>query len=104
MPATGARAGQHQRFAHHQRRHGAGLRAERDPQPDLARPARDHVRHQAAERAAGEQERHGAEERGDDRDETLLHERLVDAAPDRFNADRRARIQAPDCRPQRFAD
>ena len=75
----GADEDQGERFAHDQRGDGVALGAERDAQPDLARPARDHVRHQAAERTTGEEQRHAAEERGDGREQPLLHERLVDA-------------------------
>ncbi len=69
--------------------------AERHPQSDLARTARDHVRHQTAERAAGEQQRHAAEEGCEDRDEPLLHQGLVDAALHGFNLDRRKGPPSP---------
>ena len=72
------------RFSHDQRGHGVALGAERDPEPDLARPARDHVRHQAAECTASEEQRYAAEERGDGREQPLLHERFVDATPNRL--------------------
>ena len=67
-------------------------------------PARDHVRHQAAERAAREQHRHTAEEDGDGRDEPLLHQGLVDSVADRLDPDRRRGVQASDGGPHGLND